>query len=80
MEHRLDCPPATPAAPPIPAPPPLPAPTPSQVLSELGLSDKTGSVDLRQLSLLLNDEMMQSQDIINFPSVTAAVATFQSEV
>ena len=29
MEHRLDCPPATPAAPPIPAPPPLPAPTPS---------------------------------------------------
>ena len=119
----------------------------SQVLSDLGLSDKAATIDLRQLSLLINDEIIQSQvwsagwlwwwneiyqivqksikkngdlkewrakifqyiclqihtshssfisfhqilalnelivftfqDIISFPTVTAAIATFQSEV
>ena len=115
----------------------------SQVLADLGLSDKAATIDLRQLSLLINDEIIQSQvwsagwlwwwneiyqivqksikkngdqkewrakifqyiclqhsnfitfhqilalnelivftfqDIISFPTVTAAIATFQSEV
>ena len=33
----------------------------SQVLSDLGLSDKAATIDLRQLSLLINDEIIQSQ-------------------
>ena len=34
-----------------------------QVLSDLGLSDKAATIDLRQLSLLINDEIIQSQVI-----------------
>ena len=33
----------------------------SQVLADLGLSDKAATIDLRQLSLLINDEIIQSQ-------------------
>ena len=32
-----------------------------KVLSDLGLSDKAATIDLRQLSLLINDEIIQSQ-------------------
>ena len=35
----------------------------SQVLADLGLSDKAATIDLRQLSLLINDEIIQSQVI-----------------
>ena len=34
-----------------------------QVLLDLGLSDKAATIDLRQLSLLINDEIIQSQVI-----------------
>ena len=32
-----------------------------KVLLDLGLSDKAATIDLRQLSLLINDEIIQSQ-------------------
>ena len=34
-----------------------------KVLLDLGLSDKAATIDLRQLSLLINDEIIQSQVI-----------------
>jgi len=51
-----------------------------QVLADLGLGDTAPTIDLKELSNLLNDELNQSKDIISYPTITAAIATLQQEM